>query len=368
MANRDQLAILRSGVNDWNAWKLAHPAETPDLNQVDLAEINLSGANLKGARLIEANFNRADLSQVNLSGANLNRAQLNKTNLNRAQLHGVNIRAAQLREAQLNDIQASGADFSRAHLNAARLVGANLIGANLTAADLSQADLSQTDFSFVALSRTIFVGTDHSTVIGLELCVHHAPSTLDEYTIRKSGQLPLTFLRGVGLPDRVLNYLPLPQFYACFLSYSTKDQAFAERLYNDLQEQGVRCWYAPEDIQGGKKIYEQIDEAIRLHDKLLLILSEASIASTWVEHELRRARRREVREGRRVLFPIRLIDYEALRDWELFDADTGKDLATEIREYFIPDFSPWKQDHHAYQRSFDHLLRDLRAEGAAPGP
>ncbi len=125
--------------------------------------------------------------------------------------------------------------------------------------------------------------------------------------------------------------------------------------------------FAPEDIQGGKKIHEQIDEAIRTYDKLLLILSEASIASTWVEHELRRARRREVREGRRVLFPIRLIDYEALRDWERFDTDSGKDLATEIREYFIPDFSTWKQDHDAYQRAFERLLRDLRAEETAPG-
>jgi hypothetical protein len=28
---------------------------------------------------------------------------------------------------------------------------------------------------------------------------------------------------------------------------------------------GVRCWFAPHDIQGGKTIHEQIDEAIRLH-------------------------------------------------------------------------------------------------------
>jgi hypothetical protein len=76
--------------------------------------------------------------------------------------------------------------------------------------------------------------------------------------------------------------------------------------------------------------------AIRLHDKLLLILSEASMQAPGSSMELRRARRREVRESRRVLFPIRLIDFEALRDWECFDADAGKDLATEIREYFIP--------------------------------
>ncbi|MGA2852744.1 MAG: hypothetical protein ABSE90_01235 [Verrucomicrobiota bacterium] len=29
---------------------------------------------------------------------------------------------------------------------------------------------------------------------------------------------------------------------------------------------------------------------------------------------------------------------ETLRDWTCFDADRGKDLAKEVREYFIPDF------------------------------
>jgi hypothetical protein len=45
-------------------------------------------------------------------------------------------------------------------------------------------------------------------------------------------------------------------------------------------------------------------------------------------------------EKRRVLFPLRLVGFEALRDWELFDADTGKDSAREIREYFIPELQP----------------------------
>ncbi|MGI8549631.1 MAG: hypothetical protein ACR2PL_02375 [Dehalococcoidia bacterium] len=73
-----------------------------------------------------------------------------------------------------------------------------------------------------------------------------------------------------------------------------------------------------------------------------------------------------MREDRRVLFPIRLIKYDELRDWECFDADTGKDLATEIREYFIPDFSIWDHDHDAYQLAFERLLHDLRAEEAPP--
>ena len=39
---------------------------------------------------------------------------------------------------------------------------------------------------------------------------------------------------------------------------------------------------------------------------------------------------------------IVFVAFETLRDWECFDGDTGKDSAREIREYFIPDFSNWK--------------------------
>ena len=136
-----------------------------------------------------------------------------------------------------------------------------------------------------------------------------------------------------------------------------------ERLYNDLQGSKVRCWFAPHDIKGGRKIHEQIDEAIRLHDKLLLILSEHSMNSEWVKTEIAKARKRELKEGKRVLFPVRLVGFETLRDWECFDADTGKDSAREIREYFIPDFSKWK-DHDSYQKGFDRLLKDLKSPDA----
>lgn len=151
------------------------------------------------------------------------------------------------------------------------------------------------------------------------------------------------------------------EFSSCFISYSTKDQEFADRLLTDLQNNGVRCWFAPHDVRGGLKLHDQIDDAIRLHDKLLLILSPNSINSEWVKTEIGKARQREVRENRRTLFPIRLVDFETLRDWKCFDGDTGKDSAREIREYFIPDFSKWK-DHDAYKKAFDRLLRDLRPE------
>lgn len=85
-------------------------------------------------------------------------------------------------------------------------------------------------------------------VVGLEACAHLGPSILDYRTLAQSGQLPLAFLRGCGLPDKLIDYLPsllLPQaiqFYSCFISYNHTDKAFARRLHDTLQGRGIRCW------------------------------------------------------------------------------------------------------------------------------
>ena len=172
-------------------------------------------------------------------------------------------------------------------------------------------------------------------------------------------------MRGAGVPEKFIMYVkslvanPI-EFYSCLISYSTKDQEFAERLHGDLQNKNVRCWFAPHDVQGGRKLHEQIDEAIRVHEKVLLILSAESMNSEWVKTEIAKARKRELREKKQVLFPVRLVPFEAIRDWECFDADAGKDSSREIREYFIPDFSEWKE-HDKYKKVFERLLGDLKA-------
>jgi hypothetical protein len=51
------------------------------------------------------------------------------------------------------------------------------------------------------------------------------------------------------------------EFYSCFISYSTKDHDFAERIYADLQSKGVRCWFAPEDLKIGDRFRQRIDES-----------------------------------------------------------------------------------------------------------
>jgi hypothetical protein len=220
---------------------------------------------------------------------------------------------------------------------------------------------------------TIFADVDLSQTLGLDRVQHVGPSTVGVDTLfRSEGRIPEVFLRGCGVPESVVVNLPALigamspiQFYSCFISYSTRDENFATRLYSRLVQEGLRAWYAPEDIQGGKKLHEQIDEAIRVYDKLLLVLSPNSIDSRWVRDEVRRARKAEVRDGVRKLFPIRLMIYEALGSWESFYADLGEDLAEEVREYFIPDFTNWKE-HDAFEGAVARLLRDLQAGEPSP--
>ena len=170
--------------------------------------------------------------------------------------------------------------------------------------------------------------------------------------------LPLAFLRGCGLPDQYIDYLPsllnqAIEFYSCFISHSTEDKPFAKRLYSDLQNKNVRCWYAPEDLKIGDKFQDKIEDSIRLHDKLLIVLSEPSVNSAWVEREVQAAREREDRSGKPVLFPIRLDDavMNASKAW-------AADLR---RTRHIGDFTHWKE-HDSYQQALDRLLRDLKAQ------
>jgi uncharacterized protein YjbI with pentapeptide repeats len=368
MANPEHLAILKQGVEVWNKWRQEHPDLMPDLSGADLQSASLGGRHFPelampdGSIFIREHF----FPGVNLSGADLRETRLSGADLARANFGGTDLRKADLSEAGLSGVVLSEADLSRATCNDADLRGAVLQRATLSYAALNGADLGGSSFNQAVLGYTSFVDTNLKGVVGLDSCRHWARSFVDSFTLIKSGALPVRFLRGCGLPDNFIDNLPSQlhqaiQYYSCFISYSTKDQAFADRLYADLQAAGVRCWFAPHDIKGGRKIHEQLDEAIRLHDKLLLILSEHSMASEWVKTEIGKARKREAQEKRRMLFPIALVPYDpVINEWECFDADRGKDSAREIREYFIPDFSNWK-NHNSYQEALGRLVSDLKA-------
>jgi hypothetical protein len=253
----------------------------------------------------------------------------------------------------------SGASLNNADLSGADLTGADLTGANLSGANLSAADLSGADLTNTQVGWTVFVDDDLSNVTGLETVTHLGPSGIGIDTVYKSGgKIPEVFLRRTGVPENFIAYVrslvgkPI-EFYSCFISYSSKDQQFADRLYADLQANNVRCWFAPEDLKTGDPFRDRIDESIRLHDKLLILISEHSMKSSWVATEVEAAFERENRQQQLVLFPIRLDDTVL---------DTQQAWAADIRrKKHIGNFSGWK-DHDVYRKALERLLRDLKAE------
>ena len=76
MANKEQLKLIKGGVETWNAWRQAHPSIRIDLSSGNLSGMNLPGIDLAGANLQDVNFNAADLSDARLSGANLSESSL----------------------------------------------------------------------------------------------------------------------------------------------------------------------------------------------------------------------------------------------------------------------------------------------------
>ena len=293
MADQKQLdRLLEEGVQAWNEWRAENLGVELNLRGAFCSDADLTGADLRNAILIEAEFHNAILTD-------------------------------------------------------AILTGAKLFATNLTNADLSGA----------SLWSTVFGDVDLSTVKGLETVNHHGPSIIGIDTVYRSrGMIPEVFLKGAGVPDSFIEYMSTLvgshiNYSSCFISYSSKDLAFAERLYADLQSKGVRCWFAPHDMRIGDEIRPRIDESIRVHDKLLLVLSENSITSTWVKKEVETTFEKEAQQNKSVLFPIRL-DESVMHTPQAWAADIR-------RMRHIGDFNHWK-DHDQYQKAFTRLLRDLQ--------
>jgi len=123
---RRHVAMLKQGVDAWNAWRDKNQTLNPDLSNADLG-----GAQLGRAYLVGAN-----LSEANLHGARLNRANLHGAHLHGAYLVGANLSGANLDGADLSGAYLVGANLSGANLSGANLAIATLVDTNLTGADL----------------------------------------------------------------------------------------------------------------------------------------------------------------------------------------------------------------------------------------
>jgi hypothetical protein len=319
MANKRHLALLKRSVKKWNEWREENFHIEPDLVrayllgwslpganliQADLSGANLSGANLSGANLCRAylwgtdlasaSLNQADLSTADLSGAVLTGAQLIEANLSGALLFGAKLNRADLSRADLGAADLGRTDLSEANLSGADLRNADLSEANLSQATLSREQLSGADFKNSTMGYTVVADIDLSTVRELEHVQHLWPSTIGIDTIyRSKGKIPEVFLRGAGVPEpfivqmkALVGAMEPIQFYSCFISYSSKDQEFAERLRTELQSKGVRCWFAPEDMKigdGDFREWKDHDKYMKAFERLMRDLKAGDEAAASAE-------------------------------------------------------------------------------------
>src|ERR1017187_5264835 len=91
-----------------------------------------------------------------------------------------------------------------------------------------------------------------------------------------------------------------------FLSHSTSDAPFVDRLASDLERLSIGVWYDKWELRVGDSLLDKIAAGIEVNDYLVIVLTPASVASDWVRLELKAALMRELSEKRVVVLPVLL--------------------------------------------------------------
>lgn len=343
----------------------------------ELRQLKLEGADLQKRNLQKADFSRRDVSDVDFRGADLSGAVFDTVEGRRTSFAG-----AKMVSARFSGCQFGAVDFEGGRLEGSKWHETSAYNTNFSACDFRRSDLNGVhaevclfhgatfeDASFARLSFVQCLGL-HET-IGLVSVFHRAPSAFDNATLRDScAGLPEAFLLNAGFSIEEVQtlqgmYRSGIRFYSCFISYTEVDKDLAFRLHTDLIANGVSCWQDEHNLKGGDFWRRQINEALRIYDKVLVICSEASLQRPEVVEEILQEIEQERVTNSKKLFPIRVDEYiftesavEAVK--KLPPRQQREDWLSYLRNYHVPDFSGWR-DYTSYMECLNKLLRDLKA-------
>ena len=73
-----------------------------------------------------------------------------------------------------------------------------------------------------------------------------------------------------------------------FVSYASQDAALANRIVENLEQHGIKCWISPRDITPGSQYADEIAGVINDSKVLVLVLSEYAVTSPHVGREIER--------------------------------------------------------------------------------
>lgn len=89
-----------------------------------------------------------------------------------------------------------------------------------------------------------------------------------------------------------------------FLSHTSIDKPFVEKLARDLKRIGVNVWFDKWEIKIGDSITWKIEEGIRENEYLGIVLSQEALNSEWVKSELGAAWVKQMQTKKVFVLPI----------------------------------------------------------------
>src|SRR6266567_6600689 len=148
--------------------------------------------------------------------------------------------------------------------------------------------------------------------------------------------------------------------WTIFLSYSSRDRLFADRLYQKLCNAGITVWYDQNEISIGDSIPLKIGEGLSRSDFLLVVLSEAAIESNWVIAELTPKILHRVESQKVTILPIVLgnVDPEGLANY------LERTLLAGIKWLEFPQ----GESSEAFDNAFNRLRQDIERQIEARNP
>ena len=80
-----------------------------------------------------------------------------------------------------------------------------------------------------------------------------------------------------------------PEKHDVFISYSTKNSDVANKICHILEQNNLKCWIAPRNISSGRVYIDEIGEAIKSTKIVVLVYSQFSQESKYVDNEINMA-------------------------------------------------------------------------------
>jgi hypothetical protein len=142
-----------------------------------------------------------------------------------------------------------------------------------------------------------------------------------------------------------------------FISHSSKDKPFVERLATDLRtREGIDAWLDKWEIMPGDRIPQKLEEGLSRAGIFVLVLSPDSVKSDWVGYEKdawlsaqineEKLARQESRIPSRRLIPVLYKNCE--------------------KPFFLESFLHVSINDENYEEGFQQLVRGMRGESGKP--